>query len=522
MAINDSTYAVYVLRVLEKESNKDHPLTYAKIMNKVNELAKKIYQKRLQMAKMANDTKSIERCKRVIEEGLVKKESTIGDAIEFLLEQGYKIERALPGTGSGSYLNSGVFSQTESFLLGSLVARSSDLSREEKDILIRKLFSGQSEKEMINGIDRLLAIADKAPSLQRKNFIESLENAIRAEAPVRVVIKDEDYYRSILPLWLLGTALLCLDFDLNGKVVESSLDLSCILSLDEFVDDSDRNALINALEKRKQARKSNTKPDSLGKYELKTLNEAFENEPAAKLVKLDGDLMLSYSPNKIDQTDFEQAMKVLLIYENETLRVHKGAETVDHFLSMVKEYSNHREDFHAISKLSDAAAVSLGYVVVNSIYKDIAHNIRELYDFCSSCCPGCVYFAIVKHLYINSRNIDLRTRSFVGVSVSYYLETLHDWEQFASAALEKKDVGLAQRLIDVGLCKIVCRDMDGGLLLRLYALTESEWETSDITWLLRRGYQRMYRNRGQEWIAEQFANLSPSSLMSALCINDLK
>ena len=169
--LTKSTYAIQVLEILQKHSDRDHPIKQsgkagATIVN-------------LLAAKVRDDF-------RLKEEPSINRK-TVADAVNYLTTLGYEIRDAKGG--EGIYLKDRLFSEHEALRLSAIVAESTCFTEREKRTILGKVWKDQSEATRKKYLEPILA---SLPKEGGNEVFVAISEAARNDYPLKITYIGSD------------------------------------------------------------------------------------------------------------------------------------------------------------------------------------------------------------------------------------------------------------------------------------------------------------------------------------------
>ena len=279
----NSTIALPVLKILRKESDKEHPLLQDQIIGFLG--------------------------KELPAGSRLPNRKTVKDALDYLgpKGQGYDIQPAVQGLGM--FLGERLFDEGLAFRLSMLIAESDEFSKSEKKDLIKAIYEDQSRYTKDYAMPAINEAISRSPSagMARTAILGFVANRIKDGTPLLAKLRDKNGAVTLLPLrWAFASRLsvMALARDEGREGVESKA-----FALDDFEwakqansDDEDSKILNQAYDEK--IRKSRWEIDA-------PAGEAKDGPLPVPYVDEEGGLFLSYRQESLDERDRDEALALL-------------------------------------------------------------------------------------------------------------------------------------------------------------------------------------------------------------------
>ena len=294
----NSTIALPVLKILRRESDKEHPLLQDQIIGFLG--------------------------KELPAGSRLPNRKTVKDALEYLDAQAHLVEKEFPCRkaepvkefpiqkairGQGVFLGKRRFDEGLAFRLSMLIVESGEFSKSEKNALVKTIYEDHSRYTMKNVMPAIEEAISRNPAagMARSSMLNSITKEIKSGTPLLVRLKDKNGAITVLPLrWAFAPRLsvLALVHDKEKGGVKSRT-----FAIDDLADakqanpgDDDYKVLNQAFDE--GVRKSRWEIDA-------PAGEAKDGPLPVPYVDEEGGLFLSYRQESLDERDRDEALALL-------------------------------------------------------------------------------------------------------------------------------------------------------------------------------------------------------------------
>ena len=294
----NSTIALPVLKILRRESDKEHPLFQNQIIHWLR--------------------------KELPAGSRLPNRKTVKDALDYLDAQAHLVEKEFPCRkaepvkefpiqkairGQGVFLGKRRFDEGLAFRLSMLIVESDEFSKSEKNALVKTIYEDHSRYTMENvmpAIEEAIS-RNSAAGMARSSILNSITKEIKSGTPLLVRLKGKSGAITVLPLrWAFAPRLsvVALVHDKEKGGVKSRT-----FAIDDLADakranpgDDDYKVLNQAFDE--GIRKSRWEIDA-------PIGEPKDGARPVPYVDEEGGLFLSYRQESLDERDRDEALALL-------------------------------------------------------------------------------------------------------------------------------------------------------------------------------------------------------------------